>query len=47
MVRGVITTRHIILHPVTIIGTWGFWRYLRMLAACITSKSHCFTDFIR
>ncbi|MFA5811481.1 MAG: hypothetical protein WC956_04025 [bacterium] len=46
MVHGLITTKHIILHPVTIISTWGFRAYLRMLASCFTSTPRCFTDFL-
>lgn len=47
MIRGTITARHIILHPVTLIGAFGILRYLRMLVNCMSSSPHCFTDFIR
>lgn len=46
MVRGIITAKHIILHPITIISNWGIKVYIRMLASCLSSGNHCFTDFI-
>jgi hypothetical protein len=45
MMMGVITTRHVILHPVTLIQAWGFKGYLRLIMRCLDQSHHCFTDF--
>lgn len=46
MIRGAITTRHILSHPVMLIQILGVWGYLRLLTRCLDSAQHCFTDFI-
>ena len=45
MIKGVITARHIIMHPVTLISAWGLKGYIRMLIKCLDRSNHCFTDF--
>jgi len=45
MIRGVITTKHILLHPITLISAWGIKGYMKMLIKCMDHSSHCFTDF--
>ncbi len=45
MMRGVITTRHILFHPITLISSWGFKGYIRMLAKCLDNSSHYFAEF--
>lgn len=45
MMRGIITTRHILFHPVTLISAWGFRSYIKMLVKCMDHSKHCFADF--
>lgn len=45
MIRGIITTKHIVFHPITLINALGFFGYLRLLVKCFCSKSYCFMDF--
>ena len=45
MMRGFIQTRHVLLHPITLISAWGVKRYLRILVKCFDHSNHCFTDF--
>jgi len=46
MLRGFITTKHIILHPITLISAWGIRGYVKMLFGCMDDAKHCFTDFM-
>ena len=46
MIRGTITARHIISHPLTLIACFGFVGYVRLLANCMSPANHCFTDFL-
>ncbi len=46
MIRGAITARHIISHPLMLIACLGFLGYVRLLARCLDSTPRCFTDFI-
>ncbi len=46
MLKGFITTRHVILHPITLISAWGFRKYIKMVFKCLDHSSHCFTDFL-
>lgn len=45
MMKGVITTRHILFHPITLISNWGIRGYLNMLLKCMDNSSHYFSDF--
>jgi hypothetical protein len=45
MLKGFIKTRHLLLHPITMIHTWGIRKYFKMLIKCLDHSSHCFTDF--
>lgn len=45
VIKGFITTRHILLHPITLISSWGVKNYLKMLLKCLDNSSHLFTDF--
>ena len=45
MIKGFITTRHIFLHPITLISTWGLRGYLKMILKCMDNSSHYFSDF--
>lgn len=47
MTRGLITTRHVLLHPVTLIAGFGLLRYLRMVFMSLDRSQHCFIDFLR
>jgi len=47
MTRGIITTRHILLHPVMLISSFGFMRYLHMVAMSLSFTHHCFLDYLR
>jgi len=46
MIKGTITARHIIFHPVTLISCFGLAGYFRLLAGCLDSANHCFMDFL-
>ncbi len=46
MIRGTITARHIVAHPLMLIALLGFFGYVRLLANCMSPAHHCFTDFI-
>lgn len=46
MVRGVITTKDLMLHPVSTIEAFGFRKYLYLLVNCITRKPMCLIDLI-
>jgi hypothetical protein len=46
MIRGFITARHIILHPVTLIACLGLSGYAKLLIKCMDSRIHGFTDFL-
>lgn len=46
MVAGIITTRHIITHPVILIGMFGFLGYVRVLLKSLESKPYRFIDFV-
>lgn len=46
MVMGVITTKHIILHPVTFICAFGFIRYLYFLRKSLDLKRHHFINLL-
>ncbi|MFH0798995.1 MAG: hypothetical protein V2A66_02295 [Pseudomonadota bacterium] len=46
MICGTITTKHILSHPLILVRVMGLVGYLRLLAKCLGSKPHCFTDFI-
>ncbi len=45
MLRGVITTKHVLSHPVTLIRQFGLYKYIRLIYKCFESKRHCFADF--
>lgn len=45
MIKGFIKTRHILLHPITLIHAWGVKKYIKMIFKCLDNHSHCFTDF--
>ena len=46
MIKGLIKTRHILLHPLTLIGALGLMSYLRLLAKSVSTKSRFFTDIL-
>jgi hypothetical protein len=46
MMLGIITTKHILFHPVTLIAQLGLFGYLRLLTRCMDGSPHCFTDFL-
>ncbi len=46
MIRGTITARHILCHPLTIIGMFGISGYVKLLFKCIETKSFCFAEFL-
>lgn len=46
MIRGTITARHIMFHPITLIACLGFGGYIRLIVKCLDSSNHCFTDFL-
>ncbi len=46
MIKGTITARHIVLHPLTLISCLGFFGYFKLLVKCADSSKHCFTDFL-
>jgi hypothetical protein len=45
MLKGFIRTRHVFLHPITLISAWGVKGYLKMIIKCLDHSKHCFTDF--
>ncbi len=45
MLKGFIKTRHILLHPITLISAWGVKKYIKMIFKCLDHSKHCFTDF--
>lgn len=45
MIRGIITARHIIAHPIVLISVFGVIGYLRLLTRCVDAAHHCFMDF--
>jgi hypothetical protein len=47
MTRGIITSRHILLHPFVLIGSFGLVQYLKMLCLSLDRKQHCFLDYLR
>jgi len=38
--------RHVIIHPITLIGSFGLGGYLKLLMKCAGSKEGCFADFL-
>ena len=44
MIKGYITTKHVIRYAVVLIGALGFARYLKVLNKCIFSKAGNFID---
>lgn len=46
MIHGTIRARHILSHPIMLIGAFGIVGYLRLLARCLDSSRHGFTDFL-
>jgi len=46
MVRGVITTRDLLLHPVSSIEAFGFRKYFHLLIKCCDRKKRCLIDLI-
>ncbi len=46
MIGGIITARHILLHPFTIISIFGVAGYVRLIGKCMDGKPHCFADFL-
>lgn len=46
MVQGIITTKHILTHPITLIVAVGLIGYLSMLKRCLDGRPHCFIDLI-
>lgn len=47
MTRGIITTRHVLLHPITLISCFGLLRYMHMVAMSLNRTPHCFLDYLR
>ncbi len=46
MVRGVITTKDLLLHPVTSIEAFGIRKYVLLLVKCLDKKKQCLIDLI-
>ena len=46
MINGTITGKHIMTHPFTLIGLFGFIGYCRLLVRCVDSRPSCFMDFL-
>ena len=46
MVRGVITTRDLIRHPVVSIEAFGIRKYILLLVRCLDKKKQCLIDLI-
>lgn len=46
MVQGVITTKDLILHPISSIEAFGVKKYLRLLVKCFNKKRLCLIDII-
>ena len=45
MMLGIVTTKHILLHPLMLISQMGVWGYMRLLGKCMDHSPHCFIDF--
>ncbi len=45
MIRGMIRVRHVLTHPMTLIGAFGIAGYLRLIARCI-ARHDCFADVL-
>lgn len=46
MVRGVITTRDLLFHPISSIEAFGFMKYVGLLWKCIDRRKRCLIDLI-
>lgn len=46
MVKGAITTRHILIHPILITHLFGFKKYLRLIVKCLSHNDHCFIEIL-
>jgi len=46
MVRGIITTKHILAHPLAMIGAVGLIGYLNILVKCLDNKPHTFVELM-
>lgn len=46
MIRGSITTKDILLHPVTVISLFGLISYAKLLIKCFSYHSHCFIEIL-
>ena len=47
MTLGFITFRHILAHPLVLIGTFGFLSYLHMIALSLDRKPHGFVEYLK
>jgi hypothetical protein len=46
MVQGLITTKDVLFHAPTIVGNFGLRRYLRCLAALLTTRRTTFLELV-
>lgn len=46
MIRGLITTRHVLFHPITLIGIFGLLNYFHIIHDCFDSRIHCFAEYL-
>lgn len=46
MVHGVITAKHILAHPITLVTAIGLAGYLNVLLKCLDRKPHCFLELM-
>lgn len=47
MTQGLITTRHVLLHPITLICGFGLLQYLHMVVMSLERTPHCFIDYLQ
>lgn len=46
MIQGFITTKHVLIHPVTMIAVMGLAGYFAILFKCLDGRSHCFLELM-
>ena len=46
MIRGSITTKDILLHPITVISLFGLCSYVKLILKCFSTQTHCFIEIL-